>query len=278
MNRELVIERLGGKLVVPSHPKVIEKIRSRLDSDRVSLPEIGELIATDPPLTARILRAVNSSHHALATPVLSTLHAASILGQRGLNNLILRTVVVDRPISLSASGFDGPSLWRHSILVGELAEQLGKVARAELEPAECGLYGLLHDLGKFVFFEQLQEEYIELLVRCRDGNEQIDRLEHRAFGFSHNELGAMLMKRWSLPDALVLAVRFHHNEKGIAELDPRVATVYIANLVAEAVETGRTKDVMIQVAPAALELLGLDDERFEEFLDFAKQRLTAIVV
>lgn len=278
MNRELVKERLGGRLVVPSHPKVIEKIRARMESDRVSLPEIGQLIATDPPLTARILRAVNNSHHVLATPVLSTVHAASILGQRGLKNLMLRTVTVDRPMSLSASGFDGPSLWRHSIFVGALSEQLSKVARADLEPDECGLYGLLHDLGKFVFFEQLQDEYVELLVRERDGNESIDRLEHRAFGFSHNELGAMLMKRWSLPDALVLTARFHHNEKGIAELDPRVATVYVANLVAEAVEHGRTKDVDAQIAPGALELLGLDDERLKDFVEFAKQRLPTIVV
>jgi len=278
MNRELVKECLGSRIVVPSLPKVIEKIRAHLDSDKVSLPEVGGLIATDPPLTARLLRAVNSAHYSLATPVLSPVHAVSILGQRGLNNLVLRTQTFDRPISLSASGFDGPSLWRHSIFVAQLSERLSQMCNHDLEGVDCFTYGLLHDIGKFVFFEQLEEEYVELLVRARDQDDRIDRLEHRAFGFSHNELGAMLMKRWALPEPLVLAVRFHHNEKGIAELDPRVALVYVANIVAEKVEEGRFKEAFYAIAPSALELLGIGEERFEEFLEFAKQRASSIAV
>lgn len=268
--RERIKEKLGGRLSVPSLPKLLERVEQAFDAD-ASLREIGRLIAHDPPLTARLLREVNSAAYGLSTAVIAPEHAASVMGQRGLRNLLRRAPVFKPPFPLGAHGFDLRDLWRHSIVTAEVCRHMGGALPAAHEHAaeDLHVYGLLHDLGMFVMFEALRDGFVEVRDRARDTRRLLSELEREAFGFNHAELGAMLLKRWALPEELVRAARFHHNEGDVAEVDPIAAIVCVADWASD--RARRQGLVGSEPSPPAkiLDSLGMDDASFEELVEYA---------
>jgi len=66
MNDSMVLDRVSrhrGKL--PTLPGIAIKILEALQKERPDLKEIGEILATDPPLSAEVLRLINSSLYPL---------------------------------------------------------------------------------------------------------------------------------------------------------------------------------------------------------------------
>ncbi|HKK53853.1 MAG TPA: HDOD domain-containing protein, partial [Myxococcota bacterium] len=48
-------------------------------------------------------------------------------------------------------------------------------------------------------------------------------VENEIFGFSHAELGAAVVRKWGLPDSLVMTIRMHHDTDRLPQLDEPVA-------------------------------------------------------
>ena len=264
--KQVEIEKhLGAQLSVPSLPKVVERIRDLLGGPEASMVEVGRAVAQDPPLTARLLRSVNSPHYGLAEPILSPEHAASVAGFRGLENLLLRAPVFSGPISLGLGRFDVRTLWRHSILTARVAAELTRVAAGanELEPADMHVCGLLADIGHFVMFDRMGEDWVDVYERAEAEDVGIDVLEREVFGFTHNDLGAMMAKRWALPEAVVRATRFHDNENGLAELDVLPAIVLVADRIVHCIERGSWKSFQDRTPAACLERLDVEPTELE---------------
>lgn len=270
--RERIEQKLGGRLSVPSLPKLLERVEQAFDAD-ASLREIGQLIAQDPPLTARLLREVNSAAYGLSTAVIAPEHAASVMGQRGLRNLLRRAPVFQPPIPLGAHGFDLRDLWRHAVVTAEVCKYMGRELPAAREHAAEDLHicGLLHDIGLFVMFEALRDGFVEVWKKARATREPLTEVERAAYGFNHAELGAMLLKRWALPDELVRAARFHHNEGNLAEVDRIAAIVCAADWASD--RARRRRLVGSEPAPPVkvLRSLDLDHASFEDLVEYASE-------
>lgn len=271
--RERIKEKLGGRLSVPSLPKFLERVQEQVFDADASLREIGQLIAQDPPLTARLLREVNSAVYGLSTAVIAPEHAVSVMGQRGLRNLLRRAPVFEAPIPLGAHGFDLRDLWRHSVVTAQVCRHIGNELPAAHEYAADDLYvyGLLHDIGQFVMFEGLRDTFMDVWEKARETRTPLTELERVAFGFTHAELGAMLLKRWALTDELVRSARFHHNERGLAEVDPIAAIVCVADWASDvAREQGLVGSDELP-PKKALRLLELDRSSFDALVEYARE-------
>lgn len=256
---------LGARLTVPSLPKVIERIRDLLADPESGIVEVGRAVAQDPPLTARLLRMVNSAHYGLAEPILSPEHAASIAGFRGLKNLLVRAPVFSGPSSLGIGRFDVRTLWRHSILTGRVAGELAGIAPGAvgLQPSDLHVCGLLADIGHFVMFDRMGEAWAEVYERAEAEGAEICAFEREVFGFTHNDLGAMIAKRWTLPEEVVKATRFHDNENGVAEIDAVPAIVLVADRIVHCVQRGEWKTFEERTPAACLELLDVEPKELE---------------
>ena len=114
-------------------------------------------------------------------------------------------------------------------------------------------------------FEGLGEEWVAVYRRAAEERLPIEQLELETFGFAHHELGAMLVKRWSLGEEIVRTSRFHHNEGGLAELEPRVAVVFLCSTVAELVRRGHADELHDRIPSGTVKLLGLGREALEAF-------------
>ena len=79
---------LAKSNALPSIPKVVSEVLSELDADDPSPRKIGALVATDPALTARMLKLANSAFFGLTREIGSVQEAVSILGFNHVRTLV----------------------------------------------------------------------------------------------------------------------------------------------------------------------------------------------
>ncbi|MCB9913024.1 MAG: HDOD domain-containing protein, partial [Planctomycetes bacterium] len=71
--------------------------------------------------------------------------------------------------------------------------------------------GLLHKIGKIILLDSLGKSYAVLLKECEDypDDGRVSERETSELGFNHQDVGAILADRWSLPNAIVDAIQLH---------------------------------------------------------------------
>ena len=102
---ESVLSRQGQ---LPTLPGIALKILEAVQKERPDLKEIGEILATDPPLSAEVLRLINSSLYALPRKVTSVFHAVNMLGLNTVKNLALSFALIKQSHDKDDVPFDYP--------------------------------------------------------------------------------------------------------------------------------------------------------------------------
>lgn len=214
------------------------KLNKLLSDQEVSVQEIGDVLAEDPDLSMRVLRIANSALFGLPMPVLDPRHAASILGLNRLHSIVIQvasTIAFDERKAKA-----DPVLrahWRHSILVGHIARNLGKKAKNPglMPPEELQMAGLLHDAGRAVLFDCLREPYEAALADPANVGRPSTEIEKRMFGLHHGQIGAKLVLAWAMPRPLAQTIAFHHDPWKVAKAIPSALLVSVADRLAHAV-------------------------------------------
>jgi HD-like signal output (HDOD) protein len=87
-------ETLTKNLSIPTLPSVVGKIREMIEDPEVGIRDVGKSLAQDGPLSAKVLRIVNSSFYGLQQRCNSVEQAAAILGLRVLRNVVTQASVI----------------------------------------------------------------------------------------------------------------------------------------------------------------------------------------
>jgi len=205
---EEIYKLLREVKALPPSPQVLPRVLDALRHEQTTLEEVGELIALDPALTAKLLHYCNSVYFSGREPVASVPEAIGRVGFQTIFSLV-SAVTGSKSFNLpAASGLDGTQLWKHSLTTAFgckfIAEDIGEESNLLFTA------GLLHDIGRVVLAQAKGVEYGRLLTEAaRTGAKPLER-EKAAYGFTHAEVGACLLETWKLPVPLVQAVRFHH--------------------------------------------------------------------
>ena len=269
MNTAALKSKLEGKLSLPSLPATIVELQRLLRDPGVGMKDLGQVVASDPPLTARVLRIANSAFYSLSVPVLDIGHAAAILGLDTLNTLLLQVGVLEFVESIDAdSDFDPLDLWQHSVLTAQVASSMPSRLQRFTPSQELYVCGLLHDIGKFVLLDHLRDEFIACLKAAKTSGSLCDEERH-AFGFTHADVGALVAERWGLPLKAVLAIGEHHDLDGSVQRDSLVAIVSLANHIAHELQGKKTPVLKQELPHQALKRLELDGDEIEVLLQRA---------
>ena len=197
-----LIRQLGA---LPALPITVHKIREAIDDPEVSSKEIGGIIATDPPLAAKLLSIANSPAFGFPNQITSIPLAVSLLGLEETYSVVLSAAVVD--LMKGARSFDYRSFWVRSMLCGTLCKIAARFAGLSAKP---GIFtaGLLLDIGRLAFAELAPQRYGRLDPHLR-GNDLV-LAEEQLLGIAHPEAGFLLASEWGLPEELGETIRFHH--------------------------------------------------------------------
>lgn len=228
--RRLVVEM--DKL--PSIPSIYAEMVEKLKREDVSIDEIGEVIAKDPSITAKLLKLVNSAFFGLSQQVASPSEAAAYLGIDTMKALVLGVNAFGSLQETQVAGFSMEKVWKHSLAVAGIGR---RIIESEDTPRnyrdETFVAGMLHDLGKVVLAVNSPSDYEQVIARANREGQPLFAVEEDVFGANHGDVAGYILNLWGLPSRVVDAITHHHHPElsGADGLNPTIA-VHLANEVA----------------------------------------------
>ena len=221
---------------IPSAPQHYRDIMLQVRASNKSLRELGEIIAQDIGMTAKILQIVNSAFFGLPRHVSDPVHAVCLLGLEVLEVLILTAHIFAETVTDKVDGLGIEALWNHSTETGAIAKCIASAENCEPQVRDHALIaGLLHDIGKLILAVNRSSQYREAIGLSAKGTTTFLEAERQVFGTTHAEAGAYLLGLWGLPEATVEAVAFHHRPADcLATTFTPVTAVHVADAMVHA--------------------------------------------
>lgn len=258
-----VIDRIDG---LPSLPETLAKMNKLVSNPNTTARQVGQLIASDPSIAAKTLKVVNSSFYGFPTRITTITHAIVILGFNTVRALVLSSSVI-QTLGRKRCGIYAKSFWKHCIATGAAAKVLAQVLGYQAIE-EFFLAGLLHDVGKIVISQYLEQEYRKIAQRVAEKDilmyEAEDEILH---GVTHADIAGALFEQWNLPRGLVKSVTYHHTPS-LAGADVRITSVlHLADILARALQQGNPGDRRIPaIDPQAWAETGFKPADFDRLL------------
>jgi len=208
---ELVLKKVGN---LPSIPSLVNKIIDVTSSDRSSILDIANAVATDQSFAAKILRLANSAYFGYSGEISTLSQAIVILGTESIKNIAFGISVFSSVESLN-DRFRKiiTKVWKFSAKVAITSRELAKILRYPYRE-EAFVSGLLHDIGRVIIIKYLNGRDIQNIVECDDEFRSILDKQY-SFEITHSELGAYLADFWNMPDKQVSVMKYHHNPFGM---------------------------------------------------------------
>jgi len=228
---QMIEARLSACPRLPSLRSIDSALRELLHADQRYTQQIAEVIRRDPSLTARLLRLVNSVYYGLSTPVSNLEEAVLYLGLRQIRQLVMVTPILEDFQQLTGKvSFSWREFWQHCIGTAILTREVMASLHTPSDETDY-VAGLVHDVGKIVMAYAYPEHFQTIYEERTLKPDNLLELEDSTLGINHAELGALYLKNYKLPAALVDTAKYHHQPELAGENAPIVAAVQIADLL-----------------------------------------------
>jgi len=248
----------------PSMPAAGSKLLALLEQQDVSVTEVEEILRYDPGLTANVLKLANSAYFGIPARIGSVKQAIVLLGTNRLIQLVTASCV-GAIMNKAITGYNLPpgNLWHHSIGVTVAAEGLMKELNIEAAE-EIFTAALLHDVGKLVVGEFIDNDIRKIEAALSQGI-SFETAENIVLGTNHADVGAQILTQWSLPPAIVNAVRWHHSPESADGADMMLDIIHVANVLCRMSGVGVGRDgLQYQPSEEVVARLGLEPHHLEK--------------
>jgi diguanylate cyclase (GGDEF)-like protein len=185
-----------GKL--PSPRGIALQVIHLTEKNDTTAQQIAKLINNDPSLAGRILKSSNILVRREGRPVTSIVDAVTVLGFKSVRQLALSLSLVADFGTGKCDGFNYQKFWAKSVCCGVAAQQL--VTKLSIGVAdEAFLLGLLSQIGRLTLSTVFPEQYSKVLTQVSAAH-SLSKLEHAAFGLDHNQITALMLSDWGMPE------------------------------------------------------------------------------
>ena len=244
------LEAQIGKLEsISAAPTILQPLLKmlRLPADDIRLESVIEMVSRDSAIAAQCLRMANSPlfGHRQVETVRAAVMALGIAKVRSL----LLGLCMHQTIPKGKWVLDPTAFWRHSLGCALVTQTMARGIGYQ-EPEKAYLAGLIHDIGFLVnsilspakFRESFQHAVAE---KC-----PLHVAEELILGFTHEDSGRILCKRWGLPEELLEAAGSHHRLDVLPTAGPLVCVVHLSDLLCRVRNLGYGYDEVLAVALA----------------------------
>ena len=236
------VESLGSRKAVAFG------VVSLINDEKSENKDIARVANSDPNLSANILRMANSAYYGLSGHVDDLQFAISVIGFGTVRFLATAAVIQDFvPITREA--------WKRYLATAGAAIQLAPYFDVDTSAALNG--GITLDIGELVIAKQDPYGFVSRM-RELEKLPQADRamaaveMEARAYGISHPEILARVLKSWKFPQDLYEAVEQHHLEHEPRE--PLARVLRYAARLSDAILNGNDP-----AEPESMSITGVSD-------------------
>jgi putative nucleotidyltransferase with HDIG domain len=236
---------------LPTLPTVYNRLQNMLSDPKVSARDVGKVIEQDQALAAKIIKVVNSSYYGFPKQVSTISHSVVILGFNELKHMALSVSLLKLFNSKQGNhSFDPRAFWQHSLAVavcaGTIARKAGHGKCSSHE--EAFVAGLLHDIGKIIEDQYMQELFSKVIDLCSREQVLIYEAEKRLLGITHQDIGGFLAKKWRLPPVLESAILYHHtpmSKRSDPVLFSMLAIIHCADILVRGMGIGSGGDPFV---------------------------------
>lgn len=251
---------------LPVLPETASRVIELATDPNASTRDLARAVELDGALTASILRYANSPFYGYRGNIADVSSAITcVLGFDTVLGLAIG-MSIGRSFRINTEGLLGLHAYRcNAVYCAALTQKL-----AQMLPRHSGVNagtaytaGLLHNFGQLFLGHVFSREHamLETALLANDHVSMPD-VERHLLGISHTETAAMLLHAWGLPDAVVTAVRQHHDPDYQGAHSAYARLVCVANRALAGYGLGINEPT--QLPEGALAALGLSEERVRE--------------
>ena len=258
-DRPRLSEMVGKEVALTSLPDVYFKIMDVIKSPISSAASIAKVVSTDPNLSLRLLRLVNSAFYGFPVPIRSISRAIAIVGIRELSSLALAVSTMNAFSHIPSEYVDMRSFWRHSIACGVISRVLASHRKIHRDETFF-LAGLLHDIGRALMYIKLPSWMAHGLGVSRFFRLPLLEVEKRLLGFDHGQVTFKLLSQWNIPEPILGLASWHHEPEKHDRPD-EAALIWLADWMANAMKVGSSETYFLPPAKDDLwKMTGLEVE------------------
>lgn len=268
---------------IPQMPMPVQKVLAYLADPNADVRNLAKIIEYDPGLTVNVLRMANSALFCGGCKVSTVREALMRLGLHRVYQLVIASGVAPLTrFEVKGYGLKPGELLEHSVAVATASELLA----SELDliaPPHTFTAGLLVNIGKTAMGAFLEVDAGPILTLAHEQQIPFEQAEEQILGINHAELGAILLERWSIPEAIVNVVRYRLRPDDCPEPDRALDLVHVGDVITKMTGIGMGIDGMqympseavftrLDVTPQHMENVMVDlMEQFEDLRDIVAQ-------
>jgi putative nucleotidyltransferase with HDIG domain len=255
-------------------PQIVLKVLRMIQNEESRISEVAGEIRQDQVISARVIRMCNSAYFSRKIEVDSIDRAVLLMGEKQLLKLILSASFEDF-YACKGPGYSlcKGGLFYHALGVAMICEKLA-VLTGISPPDAAYTAGLLHDIGKVALDQYMGKAYPYFYRRTHIDGEDLIKVESEAFGIGHDEAGAMLAERWSLPASIAEIIRYHHTPEAAVNNAELAHIVYLADLIISRFVVGQELDRLdTELLCSRLEKIGFNKGQFANLVDHIPSEL-----
>jgi HD-like signal output (HDOD) protein len=209
-------------------PEMMKKVVELTSDPNVSVSKVEEAISTDPVISTRLLRIVNSAYYSFFREITSIRQAIVVLGLEATKNLVYGTSIITAfGKETKVKQFPLEQFWQFSVATGNISRTLASLLDYHFYQ-EAFLGGLVHDIGKIVLANYMPTEFGQAIEESHSGGIPLREAEERVMGFNHSEVGQRLAVNWRLPHLLAQVIANYEAPEEAADHIDVTAVVRLA--------------------------------------------------
>ncbi len=200
---------------LPAIPLAAQEILAALRKESLTIPQLVAVIEGDPALMSRIISVANSAYFGARERIYSVSDAITrVLGTNNVFSIALSVVLAGPFKANKCPGFHLEVYWAEALKTAILAQtfaQRSKNRDPEMDK-KAYLCGLLHNIGLLVLAHVFPTKISQVFsIETAEPTRDIAEVEERIIGIDRRHAGALLAKKWNLPDDLYAVLEHHHD-------------------------------------------------------------------
>ncbi len=253
-------ELLAMVEAMPAFPQGVTRVLDMCSRIDCSPRDLVAVVERDPVLAMRVLKLVNSPFIGLAQPISSISHGVAYVGMNTIKNIALTVAAIGMLPRENEANFDMDKFLQHSLGTASVCKRMAAINGVkETHAGDYFLAGLLHDFGKVILVRHKPDRFSEALEEASRKKIPLDVAERSIYKIDHAEIGAVLAAHWTLPEALIRAIRYHHSAGDLPNPSLLEQIVMAGNLVVHRLGFGASgNNCPAELPPGINKSLGMD--------------------
>jgi HD-like signal output (HDOD) protein len=204
MTGKNTISRIEKKVHnLPLISSAVVKIITLLNNPDSNFDQIVERLSPD--LSTRFLNIANSAYY--GREVSSITFAVKLLGYGKMKDILITSILMDH-FTKRLIDFDFDRFMNQAQFCTAVARILGEILEF-IQTDDLFTVASLQNIGKLVIAVYFKDQHREIIALKKSRGISTREAEKQVLGISHGEIGAIVLKRFSIPQNICEAVEFH---------------------------------------------------------------------